>query len=231
EPIAHIDLHGLQKYFAADGSFIKQQGNDNSIRVVKTQSNTHGIGVNYKNLSYSTLKSMSVPAQVATKENKKSVLKAWTRSYQGLSSRYSDDPNGDREYAMVLYTQKLTNEDGSTFDAFVKGKTIEGSKGIDGITLSKSESPVEGWAASEAIHTHRWGDKSAVFSDEVGFGKKYAQGDIQTALEMGITLYLVVPNHFWVQSFNAKIYNEKRELMPHESAKSAATNKTAIYLE
>jgi hypothetical protein len=90
ESIANIDLHELQKYYAANGNFIKQVGEDNSIRVVNAQTNKHGIGVNYKNLPASTLNSMSVPVKVASKENKESSLVSGTKSHQGLSNRYSN---------------------------------------------------------------------------------------------------------------------------------------------
>ncbi len=34
EPVGHIDLWGLQKYRAANGTFLKQVGNDNTMRIL-----------------------------------------------------------------------------------------------------------------------------------------------------------------------------------------------------
>lgn len=229
-PIANIDLYGLQKYFAADGEFVKQVGEDNKIRILPPYGDSK-LRVNYNNLSNESLKSMSVPAQITTKENEESALRAWANSYQDLSNRYSNDWKGDREFAMTLFSQELTNEDGSTFEAFVEGTTAEGDKGVDGISLTKSESPFEGWNIWRAIHTHRWGDDSGNFSDDEGLGSQYFTGDIQTALRLRVPIYLVVPYSNYIGSFDPNIYNERIKSNPHKSAKRAATDKYAIKIE
>jgi RHS repeat-associated protein len=223
EPIAHIDLWGLQKYFAASGEFIVQNGSDKSLRVV-----TSGTLNDCQRMSCSELASNSVSVQVSTKENKNSVLSAWAKKYQGLSNRYSNESEGNREYAMSIYSGVINSANGSQ-EVFVEGSTIMGTKGVDGVSLVDSKSPIKGWSESEAIHTHRWGDNSGDFSDG-SIGPFLS--DIPTAIKSGNPLYLVVPNSNYIGVFDPTKYNNNiKNGDTHDRAKRRAINSQAIKIE
>lgn len=227
EPVANIDLHGLQKFYVSDGRFVKQIGKDNTIRILPAIK-PGKIGLNYKNLSAGLLNSISLTAQINTKENRETVLREWAGTYQGLSNRYSNDIRGNREFGMALYSKELINEDGSKLEVFVKGETIEGEKGVNGISMSKSKSPFEDWNILGIIHSHRWGDDPSNFSDDPGIGGEYLTGDIQTAIKLGITSYLVVPYSKYIGSFDPNRFQDLQKSHSSKISLKLATNGKAI---
>jgi RHS repeat-associated protein len=81
EPIANIDLWGLQKYYAASGEFISQDNDDNSIRIVPD-----GIVGAFKSLSSieggdGIKLKVSEQAYLATPENEEQLLREWANEY------------------------------------------------------------------------------------------------------------------------------------------------------
>lgn len=74
------------------------------------------------------------------------------------------------------------------------------------------------------------GEDSGDFSDDEGYGD-LLEGDIQTAIKIGVTSYLVVPYSNYIGSFDPQVYNEKRQAFSHEQAKRLAIKERAIKIE
>lgn len=210
-------------YYDNKGNYIGTDGIDDGKIYVVNSSDFSGCS----GMSCLDLKSVSTEVQISTAENKQGVLSEWAREYQGLSNRYSNDSKGDREFAMSLYSGIINSKSGRQ-EVFAIGNTIKGRKGIDGISLSSGKSPIDGWNATETIHTHRWGSNSGAFSDDPG----YIPGDVQTSLKTGNQLYLVVPYSNYIGSFNPSLYNKSMQKVGlHSSAKRFAINPRAIKIQ
>jgi len=187
EPIAHIDLWGLQKYFAPTGEFIVQNGNDESLRVVRSGSLS-----DCQLMTCSELKMNSVPVQVSTWDNKKISLANWASEFRLKSN----------EHAMGLYQATLTDSDGSNITAFVESSTVEGGPRF--VDIGKLNSPIEGWKLTDVIHNHPYGSNPGAFSDEV-----WPPADIQIANRFNFNLFLTVrENDRWIGKFNPDKFKE-----------------------
>ncbi len=220
DPTGMAPEHVEGDYYDNKGNYLGTDGIDDGKIYVLNSSTDQGC----QYMSCDELKSSSTEVFASTQKNKNEVLKAWALKYQRKSSRLSNDPEGNREFAMSLYSGQIEEPTGNTLDVFTEGTTEKGLKGRNGVSLTGSKSPIEGWNATEAIHTHRWGSDSGAFSDDPGIGGKYLQGDIQTSLNSGNPLYLVVPRSNYIGLFNPAVYKST-------SSKRAAINRNAIKIK
>jgi RHS repeat-associated protein len=211
EPIANIDLHGLQKYYAADGSFITSKGDDQTIRIIPTTR-----GLDFSGFSSDVLNQISLIAQESTKKNMEESLIVFAADNQNMNAY------GGKERAMSLFEGTITESDGSTKNVFVESKVAEGrSHSVD---MRNIESPIDGWKKTATIHTH---PNSTSFSPEGSFGG----GDVGYSRRNDVMLYVTNPYGKHIQSFNPGIYKSARAMgASYEEAQKAATKKKAITL-
>ena len=205
-PIGNIDLWGLQKYFSSDGEFIKQHGEDNSLRIVP-EYRTGYLEYNYPDDNDEWI-DQSTPAY--SSKDKRQVLSDWSKENIAKTIKNS------REYGMSTYTKDIEDSDGEIIEAFILGSTEEGNLYRPGKTArvnldnSKPNLPgweKSGWKRSSSIHTHPFG-RNDDFSDEYYGGSGLLSGDIQWALKHNVELYLVVKNNPHVLRFDPIRYNE-----------------------
>ncbi len=224
-PVKLVDRDGMEAeeikgdYYDNKGKYIGTDGiDDGRIYIINTQSIK-----DFQSMSCDALQSNSIEVEISSAKNKEKVLVNWALKYQGLSSRYSNNPKGDREFAMSLFSGEINTENG-TNEVFVEGNTVKGRKGVDGVSLFDSKSPIEGWKATETIHTHRWGS-SGNFSNSRG----YLGDDVSYAVKTGNPLYLVAPYAQYIGKFNPKAYTKYiNNGRSYKKAQKYSTNKNAI---
>ncbi len=173
EPVGHIDLWGLQKYWAANGNFLKQVGNDNTMRILTVSEGDANSNGEY-------LFHNSQPIYPLNNENEEMLLKKWANKYQ----------NSSQEFGMSLFTGWVQKENGwGFFKVVAEGSTVtEGEKSRVAIDESTG---LSGWKRYTSIHTHPFGDYKNFSNESEGF---LTGGDIQWAMSNNIKLYLVPPH-------------------------------------
>jgi RHS repeat-associated protein len=225
-PLRFIDPTGMEGE-ESDGDFYSNKGvfiatdnrNDGKIYVLNSANEQ-----NCSEMTCDQLKSKSTEVKLATIENKNKALLNWAAKYQKLSDRYSNDPKGNREFAMSLFTGKIRTSKGQ-IEVFASGSDAEGLFGVNGVSFYDSKSPIQGWSRAETIHTHRWGNDSGDFS----YDKGYIPGDIQSAIKLNAILYLVVPHSNYIGSFSPHKYTQMiNSGTNHEAAKNVSINKRAL---
>ena len=217
-PVKLIDPDGMEAeadFYDNKGNYI---GNDGKIYVLNSKS------IDYKGMSCDDLKSNSTEVQISTGSNKRSTFRNWAKKYKGLSDRDSNDPKGDREFAMTLYSGSINTPNGEK-EVFAHGSLIEGRKGVNGVSLVDSKSPIEGWNPAETIHTHRFGSTDNFSNDPFTL----VGSDVPTAVKSKNTLYLAVPHSNFIGSFNPKAYTKYiQNGKTRERAQRYSTDKKAI---
>ena len=181
EPIGHIDLWGLQKYYKENGAFFKSIGDDESIRILKPSSPFH------KYFDFE-LKANSVPAYPLNDKNEEAVMGTWARKNR----------ESNVEKSMSIFSHQIFHEDGNLAGTVF----IVGSTGIshhdDKVDLESSKPPlgIKGWKRQAVVHNHPAPSVNA-FSDAQpmgDFGNHYG-GDYWWGATRGLDLYLIVEGH------------------------------------
>jgi len=199
-PIANIDLHGLQKYFAANGEFILQQGNDESNRIVNSGSTSE-----CQNMTCEELQSNSALAY--TEGDLGNLFSDWSKVNTAKTS------NSDGlEYVMAVFSKELTDGDGETVQAFLPGTTEEGDRVRGGGKAYPKDSKLEiagqkvsGWEMSSAIHTHPAGN-ALNFS---GVKKQSTFGsDVKEGNRLNIKIYLTTASDNRIGVYDPAIYKK-----------------------
>lgn len=204
-PIANIDLWGLQKFFAGDGSFIGRYGNSTEERVINKGKN---IDLAKKVFSYGD------PTQIKTfvegtflSENfSKPLYRSddLNQLYDEFAINYQE---AEVEHAMAIYEKLFFDENGTPFEGYQPGK-VSTSDDEHYVDLSASTFPgSSSWKIYSAIHNH---PNNTFFSGGDDDYPRYAfmdVNDIGWSLEHNAKVLLVRPNSERIATFDPNIYN------------------------
>ncbi|MFK8103057.1 MAG: RHS repeat domain-containing protein [Saprospiraceae bacterium] len=197
-PIANIDLDGLERYWAVDGSILGKYGESTELMIVTDVNMIDRARKALANnkLENSTffekeLPSSSTKAYEETDKNELSLLRNWAKRNR----------NDKQEFAMSLFSKFIQNDkEKGYFPVIIKGTLAEGKRAR--VNPSDSKGP-EGWHRSTTIHTH---PNNNTFSNEApGF---LSGGDIQWSVSNNIKLYLVPSEGENMEVFDPKLYIE-----------------------
>jgi RHS repeat-associated protein len=209
------ELEGLEKFYAADGSYLGAYSTSTELRVVNDIQIWQDIQKNPGTIEYASLQAaflsslMKNSAPLYRDEEVEGVIRDWVNKYKPLSK--------DQEYGMIMFSQTFTEENGDKFTGFIPGTTVtEGER--ESIMLDKSELLIggekifwrqkngvmtftknpENWTKSFGIHTHPFGgpDRS-----------KFSYEDRHWALTAGISLFLAPYNSTNLYKFDTDVYN------------------------
>jgi len=206
-PIANIDLDGLERFWAADGSYLGKYGESLEMRVVSdgaiaSQATSALSDPQAVDPTFFTkdLMDNSIEVYEATGENELSILRAWAK----------ENRSTEREYVMSIFDKYIENDNGEGyFNVMAKGSTGKGEKYKfgEGITTVNPElsKGLEGWHRSTTIHTHPKGEWDEFSNEPSGF---MSGGDIQWSIKNNTTLYLVPPYGNIMGAFDPEVYTE-----------------------
>ena len=121
---AYVELEGLEKFFAVDGSYLGKIGDSKEIRIVNDES----VWKEYKN---SVVKNNDKLNDKKTAKAEFKLLKNSTIGFKredlwGPIKRWGEANaplSQDQEYGVVIFSRSVTDEDGSQFNVFVMGTT------------------------------------------------------------------------------------------------------------
>jgi len=188
EPVMHIDLWGLQKYYKPNGEFSHQVGDDNSYMILSSN-------------FWATDTDVAAAVPAYTMDQEVSRMEIW-----------GDENYGHfEEYAMSTFSRTLYDEKGR-YEAtvFVEGTTVtQGFKNkvdVGSSINSIDPSNLFGWRRVASIHNH---PNSGFFSDDRKMPRRWsAGGDIGVALELDLRMYIVHQNRHAGRIFNPRRYND-----------------------
>jgi RHS repeat-associated protein len=208
EPIANIDLHGLQKFYSADGNFIGSHGNSPQERVINQKQN---IRLAQKVFSYGD--PFQIKAFVEkdfTSEKFSSPLYRSSDLNQVYDNFAKDYKEANVENVMTMYKKEFFDEDGNPFEGFQSGNVytdnekrnvfLGGSK-----FLGSSE-----WEPYSAIHNHPNGTDFSGYGEGRNNYPRYGFGvtnDLGWAIEKNAKILLVTPRSNTISSFDPNVFN------------------------
>ncbi len=206
-PIANIDLDGLERYWAADGSYLGKYGESTEMRIVTDASivsdatnalaDPSSVATDFFK---EDLHNASVRAYEATEDNELRILRGWAK----------ENRTRKREYAMSIFTKYIESDDGiGYFPAIVEGSRAKGPLyeiGKNAVVDPFQSTGPDGWQRSTTIHTHPHGDWNDFSNVDGGFMS--GGGDVQWAIENQVKLYLVPPSGNTMGLFDPKLYTE-----------------------
>ncbi|GJM33939.1 MAG: hypothetical protein DHS20C18_29400 [Saprospiraceae bacterium] len=137
EPIANIDLWGLQKYYTADGYFLTSHGSseekrvlDQSVKIDSNDDSNYDFDNFYENSS-----------ELLTRSQVDGKMQDFIDKHQ----------NADTESAQGFFSRHFEDENGEIFKGYLAGPISSGTK--EGVDMDRDESTI-GWRAEISIHNH-----------------------------------------------------------------------------
>ena len=142
EPIANIDLHGLQKFYAANGEFIGHVKGSDENRII-----THD------RLKNTTLLKNLVNSANRSERSRNTLMGGSIQGFQSMDEAaisFGNEISGEEDIQEVEFGARIgsidvVDEDGSEIQLFSLGTTIKGEKDDDGyfVEPKKSKLPMD----------------------------------------------------------------------------------------
>ncbi|UTW62191.1 hypothetical protein KFE98_19640 [bacterium SCSIO 12741] len=232
--IAFIELEGLEKYYAANGKYLGQFGTSTDIRIITDRSlmisamsvlGNGELANKTAEIKYSALntKFLDGSTRAYLPSEEMDILRDWSVEYQPKSK--------DREYAMVIYSGTLVDENGDEFTVLMPGTTVEGKHRYelhgggevdpDGSVLRNDQGQLmaQHWQKNVAnIIWVRpfggdWKRYSMIHSHFEGLQFQFSPGDIDVArgIHYRTNSHLIHYNHNSIKSFNLSTYERLKD--------------------
>ena len=215
EPIAHIDLWGLQKFYAGNGVYLGQfDGSDELRLIASAYSNAAAVA---KEGAKNSSKNQYVLPYLMENSTKLYMQEELNSVYDDFAKKYKNTTSG--EYAMAVWEGSFTDESGTSFKGYQLGKTVYKKKsGMGGANVPISDSTIpsshsSNWERYSAIHNHPFGavdnfsgiDNLARGGPRYGF---YDTNDLGWAIKNKAYISLVVGSSNEIATFNPFEYKE-----------------------
>jgi RHS repeat-associated protein len=183
EPIANIDLWGLQKFYGADGSFIGKYGNSTEERIINSEKNIKLAQKVFSN---------GDPFQVKTFVERDFLSNAFSKPLyrvDDLNQLFDEFAINYRkasfEHVMAIYTKEFVDENGASFMGFQPGKMYTDRQRRN-VFLGGSKFPGSGnWDIHSAIHNQ---PTSEYFSGYKS-GNEYPQYGVGVTNDLGWSIH------------------------------------------
>ena len=212
EPVANIDLWGLQRFYAADGSFIGSYGDSDEERVINDENKVRmarkvfaqGDGVQVKMFASKIFSHDDFSARLYRESDLNTI-------YDAFANKYRDE---SIEYVVTVYEQTFTDEDGNTFNGFQPGEPYTDRQRTQ-VYLSGSTFQGSGrWKIYSAIHNHPGkSDFSGYGSDPKDY-PRYGIGDTNDlgwSIKNSAKVLLIKPYEDMISTFDPIVYSATME--------------------
>jgi RHS repeat-associated protein len=195
EPIANIDLWGLQKYYTSYGTFVGRTGDSPERRVLN-----QGIKVDFNDASNNDYNYFH--------ENSRELL---TRSEvdQKMAEFVENYQNADVEHLQIFHSKIFDDEDGSLFKGYLPGKIMKGDEtGMD-IQDDPSIPENEMWRLEISIHNHPNPNRHRFSKARPGgtFGTSL-EGDYYMGVSLRMEMFLTTKNQKTILMFDPRKFFE-----------------------
>lgn len=213
-PIANVDLWGLQKYYAANGSYIGSYGDSEEERVVNDINKTNQVAQTLDKGKSEELNDTEIEYLT---NNSARLLRAedLNGAYDEFAIKYKDFR--DRETAMAVYEGFFTDSEGKVFNGYQLGSLETEMKGDDGgasVFIGGSTIPYKSnfWSLHSAIHTHPYGkvNEFSGYDRQRNGGPRYGfavTNDLGWAVKFNANVLLTVPSSNQIATFKPSVYN------------------------
>ena len=193
EPVANIDLWGLQRYYTADGSYLTKDGDSNERRVLN-----QGYGLEKtENLNYDALYNNS--REILSRDDLDEIVQAFVQNYR----------DADVEYLQVFVSKVFDDEDGSLFKGYLAGSI---SSSGDEEVVSMGDDPLlpAGWRREISVHNHPNPSRHRFSEAEPGgtFGSSGLEGDYYMGVSLQMDMFLTTKGQNTVLFFDHKRFYE-----------------------
>ena len=209
EPIANIDLWGLQKFYSADGNLIGSHGSSTEERVINEAKN-----IKLAQKVFSTGDPFQIETFVERDFLPEKFSKPLYRS-DDLNQVYDefaqDYKEASVEYVMTIYKKEFSDEDGNSFEGFQLGKVYTDN---DKHNVFLGGSKFQGswnWEIHSAIHNHPNGTDFSGYGQDSNDYPRYGFGvtnDLGWSIHENANVLLVTPKSNEISTFNPNIYND-----------------------